>query len=258
MIYGDNDMKQFIKKQFKGITSSSRFAYLPKTIFEIEDISALDLAVFSTIAIHCVYTNDSYVFYSSNARHILSLLGMTNHSNGKNLTKVNASLKKLLDLNLITSSPCKEKNYFDYTLVPDFRGHFAMLPIDGYYSIVKMGDGSSKTISLLAVYVAIVGGIYNPKKISGSKEQYTDPYKYCINYRTYENIGSYINMSRVTVGKYIDELVNRGIIVRVRVNVSGAKNKLTYLSTKEYAQYMYKSLLFKIDNLTVIGIYPEK
>ncbi len=32
---------------------------------------------------------------------------------------------------------------------------------------------------------------------------------------------------------------------------------ITYLSTKEYAQYMYKSLLFKIDN-SHIGIYPEK
>lgn len=258
MIYGDNDMKQLIKKQFKGITSPSRFAYLPKAIFEVEDISALDLAVFSTIAVHCVYTNDSYVFYSSNARHILSLLGMTNHPNGKNLAKVNTSLKKLLDLNLITSSPCKEKHYSDYTLVPDFREHFAMLPIDGYYSIVKTGNGDSKTISLLAVYVAIVGGIYQPKKISGAKEQYVDPYKYCINYRTYENIGSYINMGRVTVGKYIDKLVKRGIIVRVRASVKGAKNMITYLSTKEYAQYMYKSLLFKIDNLTVIGIYPEK
>lgn len=258
MIYGDNDMKQLIKKQFKGITSSSRFAYLPKSIFDEEGIGVLDLAVFATIAVHSVYTNGSYVFYSSNARHILSLLGMTNHANGKNLAKVNASIKKLLDLNLITSSQCKEKHYYNYTLAPDAKDHFAMLPIDGYYSIIRMGDGSSKTISLLAVYVAIVGGIYQPKKISGAKEQYTDPYKYCMNYRTYENIGSYIDMGRVTVGKYIDELVKRGIIVRVRASVKGAKNMITYLSTKEFAQYMYKSLLFKIDNLTVIGIYPEK
>lgn len=258
MIYGDNDMKQFVKKHFKGIASSSRFAYLPKSIFEVDDISALDLVVFATIAVHSVYTNGSYVFYSSNAKHILSLIGMTNHSNGKNLAKVNASIKKLLDLNLISCSQCKEKSYYDYALVLDDKERFSVLPIDGYYSILRSGSIDSQTISLLAVYVTIVGGIYQPKKISGVKEQYVDPYKHCINYRTNENIGSYINMGRVTVGKYIDELVKRGIIVRVRASVKGAKNMITYLSTKEFAQYMYKSLLFKIDNFTVIGIYPEK
>lgn len=258
MIYGDTDMKQFLIEHLGGITSSSRFAYLPKDIFEVEDINVLDVAVVSTIAVHSICVKEKYVYNGSNPRVIMGLLGMTNHANGKNLAKVNASIRKLVSLGLLEVEDNFAHGFYNYTLTTGGKKHFALLPVDGYYTIIGSGFPVSYTISLIAVYTSIVSGLYQPIKLRGSKEQYVDQYKPCMNYRSNETIGKLVGISRKTVAKYIDELVKIGVIVRVRVNIDGAKNMITYLSTKEFAQYMYKSLLFKIDNLTVIGIYLEK
>jgi hypothetical protein len=258
MIYGDNDMKEFILKHLGGITSSSRFAYLPKDIFEVEDITALDVAVLSTIAVHSICVHEQYVYNGTNPRVIMGLLGMTNHSNGKNLAKINSTIRRLVSFGLLDVEDGFASGMYNYTLKVGDKKHFALLPIDGYYAIVNYGSKASHIISLLSIYASIVSGIYQPIKLRGAKEQYVDPYKPCMNYRSSATIGKCVGMVRQTAVKYIDELVKLGVIVRVRTNIDGAKNMITYLSTKEFAQYMYKSLLFKIDNLTVIGIYPEK
>lgn len=258
MIYGDNDMKEFIAKHLGGITSSSRFAYLPKDIFEVEDINVLDVAVVSAIAVHSIRVKEKYVYNGSNPKIIMALLGMTNHTNGKNLAKVNTSIRKLVSLGLLEVEDNFAHGLYNYSLTIGDTKHFALLPVDGYYTIIGSDFPVSYTISLLAVYASIVSGLYQPIKLRGAKEQYVDQYKPCINYRSNETIGKLVGISRKTVAKYIDELVKLGVIVRVRANIDGAKNMITYLSTKEFAQYMYKSLLFKIDNLTVIGIYTEK
>ena len=181
---------------------------------------------------------------------IYNALNISNRNRNRKTiqTKIEKSIVKLIEENIIKideviKSDSRESTFVAKQIVDTKGGYsgFASITSDEYFKIVLNIEKDGEKIKALACYISIVQRIFKTDKreLYNKDKLNISNLSYYINWESQESIGNKYGMSRRSVSKSIELLVEVEAIVFKEMKQRGSGKEIKYI----YAKYCNKDKL---------------